>query len=81
MLIYSNMSEVVVITADNICSLCVYMSFEDIENKVFVAILANLLEKDWRIIIGAHSKCRCINYYSNIILEKCVLNAAYMLTY
>jgi len=29
----SNKSEVVVVTADNICSLSVYMSFEDIENK------------------------------------------------
>jgi len=42
----SNASELVVVTVDKICSLCVYMSFKDVENKVFVAVLANLLEKD-----------------------------------
>ena len=42
----SDESQLVAITVDNICSPCVYMSFEDDKHKVYVAVLANLLEKD-----------------------------------
>ena len=42
----SNESQLVAITVDNICSHCAYMSFEDNKHKVYVAVLANLLEKD-----------------------------------
>ena len=42
----SDESQLVAITVDNICSPCMYMSFEDDKHKVYVAVLANLLEKD-----------------------------------
>ena len=42
----SDESELVTVTVDSICSPCVYMSFEDVSNKIYLAILANLLEND-----------------------------------
>ena len=38
--------EIVVIPFERICSLCVYMSFSDITDTVYVVIPSNLFEKD-----------------------------------
>ena len=38
--------DLLVIEVTDICSPCIYMSFSDITDKVYVSVLANLLEKD-----------------------------------
>jgi len=47
----SNKSELVVVSIDKIYILSVYISFKDVGSKVFVAFLANLLEKDKHMCI------------------------------
>ena len=39
-------SDLVVLRVNDIYGPCVYMSFSDITHKIYVSVLANLLEKD-----------------------------------
>ena len=38
--------DLIALEVHDICSPCVYMSFTDIANKIYVSVLANVLEKD-----------------------------------
>ena len=42
----SEASDMVAININNICSPCVFMSFTDVADTAYIAVLPNLLEKD-----------------------------------